>query len=76
MYQIFRTMKMMKQIIRPIRICTPMMVTNNYLKIYNLNQFFLRMSLENNDDDLETLKVKEEQNIRRLIKNQMQGALR
>ncbi|CAK67590.1 unnamed protein product (macronuclear) [Paramecium tetraurelia] len=59
----------MKQIIRPIRMCTPIIATNNYLNIYNLNQFFLRMSLENNDDDLEPLKVKEEQNIRRLIKN-------
>ena len=64
-------MKMMKQIIRPIRICSPIIATNNYLNIYNLNQFFLRMSLENNDDDLETIKVKEEQNIRRLTKTKI-----
>ncbi|CAD8144021.1 unnamed protein product [Paramecium octaurelia] len=64
MYQIFRTMKMMKQIIRPIRMCTPIIATNNYLNIYNLNQFFLRISLENNDDDLEPLKVNQESDMR------------
>lgn len=34
------------------------------------------MSLSNNDDDLEAFKVKEEHNIRRLIKNRMSCALR
>ncbi|CAD8048662.1 unnamed protein product [Paramecium primaurelia] len=64
MYQIFRTMKMMKQIIRPIRMCTPIIATNNYLNIYNLNQFFLSMSLSNNDDDLEALNVNQESDVR------------
>ena len=44
-------MRMMKQIIRPMRFCAPIVATNNYLNLYNLNQFYMNLLIDINDED-------------------------
>ncbi|CAK66630.1 unnamed protein product (macronuclear) [Paramecium tetraurelia] len=70
MYQIFRTIKMMRHIIRPIRFSAPIVATNNYLNLYNLNQFYLSLLIETNEEDEEFMQVKLEPNIHRSIKKE------
>ncbi|CAD8137901.1 unnamed protein product [Paramecium octaurelia] len=60
MYQIFRTIKMMRQIIRPMRFCAPIVATNNYLHLYNLNQFYMSLLIDTNEEDEELMQVNQE----------------
>ncbi|CAK56167.1 unnamed protein product (macronuclear) [Paramecium tetraurelia] len=60
MYQIFRTIKMMSQIIRPMRFCAPIVATNNYLNLYNLNQFYMSLLIDTNEEDEEVMSIKKE----------------
>lgn len=40
---------------RPIRMCAPMITSNKYLHIYNLNQFYLRLLEETPEDEEEVM---------------------
>lgn len=46
---------MMRHIIRPMRFCAPIVVTNNYLNLYNLNQFYMSLVIDTNEEDEEIM---------------------
>lgn len=55
MFIAFRAFRMIPRLIKPMRIGAPMVATNNYLRLYNLNTFYMNLLLESNEEEEEVL---------------------
>jgi hypothetical protein len=55
MFLAFRAMRMIQRVICPIRFGAPMVLTNNYLHIYNLNHLYLNLLLDSAEEEEEAM---------------------